>query len=112
MCYCPRYMQLISVVPTDPSVLSKLGELYDSEQDKSQAFQYHYEVQGSLVWLIVYNHFSWTIMCKGRGATRSNPCEAKGQTMTLGVTAYSFKQCIVFFNAPPSLLTGKCVCWS
>ena len=39
-----RYMQLVSVVPTDPSVLSKLGELYDSEQDKSQAFQYHFEV--------------------------------------------------------------------
>ncbi|KAK2570829.1 Intraflagellar transport protein 88-like protein [Acropora cervicornis] len=37
------YMQLVSVVPTDPSVLSKLGELYDSEQDKSQAFQYHFE---------------------------------------------------------------------
>lgn len=37
-------MQLVSVVPTDPSVLSKLGELYDSEQDKSQAFQYHFEV--------------------------------------------------------------------
>jgi len=36
-------MQLVSVVPTDPSVLSKLGELYDSEQDKSQAFQYHFE---------------------------------------------------------------------
>lgn len=40
-----RYMQLVSVVPTDPSVLSKLGELYDSEQDKSQAFQYHFEVR-------------------------------------------------------------------
>ena len=38
-------MQLVSVVPTDPSVLSKLGELYDSEQDKSQAFQYHFEVR-------------------------------------------------------------------
>ena len=37
-------MQLVSVVPTDPSVLSKLGEVYDSEQDKSQAFQYHFEV--------------------------------------------------------------------
>ena len=44
-----RYMQLVSVVPTDPSVLSKLGELYDSEQDKSQAFQYHFEVLVSLL---------------------------------------------------------------
>ncbi|KAG8524695.1 Intraflagellar transport protein 88, partial [Galemys pyrenaicus] len=36
-------MQLISVVPTDSRALSKLGELYDSEGDKSQAFQYYYE---------------------------------------------------------------------
>ena len=56
---CPRYelmedpgqavewlMQLISVVPTDSRVLSKLGGLYDSEGDKSQAFQYYYEVGG------------------------------------------------------------------
>ena len=39
-----RYMQLVSTVPTDPAVLSRLGEIYDGEQDKSQAFQYHYEV--------------------------------------------------------------------
>uniref|UniRef100_A0A8C7EV86 Intraflagellar transport protein 88 homolog n=1 Tax=Neovison vison TaxID=452646 RepID=A0A8C7EV86_NEOVI len=31
------------VVPTDSRALSKLGELYDSEGDKSQAFQYYYE---------------------------------------------------------------------
>ena len=37
-------MQLVSLVPTDPAALSKLGEIYDSVQDKSQAFQYHYEV--------------------------------------------------------------------
>lgn len=37
-------MQLISVTPTDPWVLAKLGELYDGEGDKSQAFQYYYEV--------------------------------------------------------------------
>lgn len=38
-------MQLISVTPTDPHVLAKLGELYDSEGDKSQAFQYYYEAR-------------------------------------------------------------------
>ena len=38
-------MQLVSLVPTDPSALCKLGEIYDSIQDKSQAFQYHFEVQ-------------------------------------------------------------------
>ncbi|MGH0135920.1 UNVERIFIED_CONTAM: hypothetical protein FKN15_061915 [Acipenser sinensis] len=36
-------MQLISVAPTDPQALAKLGELYDNEGDKSQAFQYYYE---------------------------------------------------------------------
>nr|XP_021524976.1 intraflagellar transport protein 88 homolog [Aotus nancymaae] len=30
-------------VPTDPQVLAKLGELYDREGDKSQAFQYYCE---------------------------------------------------------------------
>jgi len=39
-------LQLISVVPTDPHVLSKLGKLYDTEGDKSQAFHYYYEVLG------------------------------------------------------------------
>ena len=40
-------MQLITVTPTDPQVLAKLGELYDSEGDKSQAFQYYQEVSHS-----------------------------------------------------------------
>lgn len=46
-------MQLISVVPTDSKALSKLGELYDSEGDKSQAFQYYYEVSVYLTVLLV-----------------------------------------------------------
>ncbi|XP_069747454.1 intraflagellar transport protein 88 homolog isoform X2 [Narcine bancroftii] len=36
-------MQLISIAPTDPQALAKLGDLYDIEGDKSQAFQYYYE---------------------------------------------------------------------
>ncbi|OXB81362.1 UNVERIFIED_CONTAM: hypothetical protein H355_001579 [Colinus virginianus] len=44
-------MQLISVVPTDPHVLSELGKLYDSEGDKSQAFHYYYEVFAFFVFL-------------------------------------------------------------
>ncbi|KAG8000882.1 Intraflagellar transport protein 88-like protein [Nibea albiflora] len=36
-------MQVISVTPTDPQVLAKLGELHDGEGDKSQAFQHYYE---------------------------------------------------------------------
>lgn len=37
------FMQLIGIVPTDPSILSRLGELYDNEGDKTQAFQYYFE---------------------------------------------------------------------
>ena len=37
-------MQMIGVVPSDASVLQRLGEMYDQEGDKSLAFQYHYDV--------------------------------------------------------------------
>uniref|UniRef100_A0A8C9Y665 Intraflagellar transport protein 88 homolog n=2 Tax=Sander lucioperca TaxID=283035 RepID=A0A8C9Y665_SANLU len=36
-------IQVLSVTHTDPQALAKLGELYDGEGDKSQAFQYYYE---------------------------------------------------------------------
>lgn len=36
-------MQVATLVPTDPSVLQRLGEIYDDNSDQSQAFQYHYE---------------------------------------------------------------------
>ena len=39
-------MQLISLVPTDPGVLQRVGEIYDGE-DRSQAFQYYYEVSAT-----------------------------------------------------------------
>ena len=38
-------MQLIGVVPSDANILQRLGEMYDQEGDKSQAFQYHYDVR-------------------------------------------------------------------
>ncbi|KAJ3194971.1 Intraflagellar transport protein 88 [Irineochytrium annulatum] len=37
------YNVLISVVPTDPSVLAKLGDLFVKDGDKSQAFQHYSE---------------------------------------------------------------------
>ena len=40
-------MQLIGVVPTDTSVLARTGEIYDNDGDKSQAFQYYYDVSCS-----------------------------------------------------------------
>ena len=36
-------MQLIGIVPSDAAILQRLGEMYDAEGDKSQAFQYHYD---------------------------------------------------------------------
>ena len=49
------FKQLISLVPSDPGVLAKLGELYDAENDRSQAYHYYYEVcQSSLNTLFHY----------------------------------------------------------
>ena len=36
-------MQVVTLVPTDPHVFQRLGEMYDDNSDPSQAFQYHYE---------------------------------------------------------------------
>ena len=44
LCFIFRFMQLIGIVPSDASILQRLGEMYDAEGDKSQAFQYHYDV--------------------------------------------------------------------
>ena len=38
-----RFLQLISLVPTDPHILLRVGEIYHHGDDRSQAFQYHYE---------------------------------------------------------------------
>lgn len=37
-------MQVISVTPTDPHVLAKLGKLHNNEGEKSQALHYYSEV--------------------------------------------------------------------
>lgn len=38
------YQQLIGLVPTDASALQKIGELYDQDGDKQQAYHYHFDV--------------------------------------------------------------------
>ena len=38
------FLQLLGVVPTDAAILQRMGEMCDAEGDKSQAFQYHYDV--------------------------------------------------------------------
>lgn len=55
-------MQLISVVPTDPHVLSKLGKLYDKEGDKSQAYHYYYEVFAFCYFLLIEEN-SAVVLC-------------------------------------------------
>lgn len=55
------FMQLLGVVPTDAAILSRLGQMFDAENDKAQAFQYNYDVKNSyhsLSWLINYVQFS------------------------------------------------------
>ncbi len=39
-----RFLHLVTLVPTDPAVLQRLGEIYDNHDEKSLAFQYYYEV--------------------------------------------------------------------
>ena len=42
-------MQLVTLVPTDPGVLARLGELHDAENDRPQAYHYYYEVSQFLM---------------------------------------------------------------
>ena len=44
-----RFIQLVTLIPTDPGVLQRLGEIYDNNSDRSQAFQYYYEVIKHLI---------------------------------------------------------------
>lgn len=39
-----RAMQLHGLVPSDPFLLQRLGDNYEQEGDKSQAFSYYYDV--------------------------------------------------------------------
>ena len=39
-----RFLQLLGVVPSDANILQRLGVMYQNEGDKSQAYQYHYDV--------------------------------------------------------------------
>ena len=54
-----RFMQLISLVPTDPGVLQRMGEMYDSDNDRSQAFQYYCEVSNLLDSGCFYTVLCW-----------------------------------------------------
>ena len=48
-------MQLISLVPTDPTVLQRLGDMYE-DSDKSQSFQYYLEVLVTTVIIWLYTN--------------------------------------------------------
>lgn len=49
MFFLNRFMQLIGVVSSDPSVLARMGELHDNEGDKSLAFQYYFDVSSQFL---------------------------------------------------------------
>ena len=65
MC-CVRFLQLVGVVPSDPSVLARLGELYDNEGDKSQAFQYYYDVSAASC--VDFHTHGWFSFVFGEGS--------------------------------------------
>ena len=44
-----RYLQLLGLIPTDPHILQRLGQLFDSEGDKQQAYQYYYDVRNYIL---------------------------------------------------------------
>jgi intraflagellar transport protein 88 len=39
------FLQLLGIVPSDANILQRLGQMHDAEGDKSQAFQYYYDVR-------------------------------------------------------------------
>jgi len=39
-----RYIQLLGIVPTDAVIEKRLGEMFDSEGDKTEALTYYYNV--------------------------------------------------------------------
>lgn len=49
-----RYNQLLGIIPCDPGVLQKVGEMYDATGDKQQAYQFYSDVNFYLVHL---SHF-------------------------------------------------------
>ena len=46
MCLCVvcRYIQLLGIVPTDAVIEKRLGEMFDADGDKTEAFTYFYNV--------------------------------------------------------------------
>lgn len=50
--YC-RYNQLLGILSSDPGVLQKLGEMYDSIGDKQQAFQFYNDVSVYFLFLFI-----------------------------------------------------------
>lgn len=53
-------MQVISVTPTDPHALAKLGKLYSDEGDKSQALHYYHEVWKLLFGTVIKHKSPWS----------------------------------------------------
>lgn len=48
-----RYNQLLGIIPSDPGVLQKLGEMYDAIGDKQQAFQFYNDVSSIYFFLLI-----------------------------------------------------------
>jgi len=44
VCVVCRYIQLLGIVPTDALIEKRLGEMFDADGDKTEAFTYFYNV--------------------------------------------------------------------
>jgi len=47
-----RYIQLLGIVPTDAVIEKRLGEMFDAEGDKTEAYTYFYNVSWVLLHLV------------------------------------------------------------
>jgi len=52
-CVVCRYIQLLGIVPTDAVIEKRLGEMFDADGDKTEAFTYFYNVNNLILCAII-----------------------------------------------------------
>lgn len=91
----PRFLQLVGIVPTDAAILQRLGEMYDADGDKSQAFQYHYDVSILFcLWCNFVRHLwvkSHESLCSHFGTIRLISLSSSGLELTISTHSFARK---------------------
>jgi intraflagellar transport protein 88 len=49
------FMQALSAHPKDSELLKKIGNIYDEQSEKSQAFQYYHDVRNNFI--LIFQNF-------------------------------------------------------